>query len=229
MIVMIGLTNVMILLKVLFRWVIRKINQVKLFLMFIQVELKLIEMLGVITFLDNQLLINRYYTNESLVKAMYRPYCKQAMYFNQYLNNCVYQMPKIFPNQDLENLVICVTGIGETKEFSALITDVIPNLHLIAGSQCFPLYTYEKSSDLGTLFATATGEYVKKENIPDTILSEFQKIYKDKTISKEDIFYYVYGVLHSPEYKQRFASDLKKMLPRIPYCSDFWAFSKAGR
>ncbi|CAC5339772.1 conserved hypothetical protein [Planktothrix rubescens CCAP 1459/22] len=92
------------------------------------------------------------------------------------------------------------------------------------------LYTYEKQSDLGELFSTAnTGEYVRKENIPDSILKEYQKVYQDKTITKEDIFYYVYGVLHSPEYKQRFASDLKKMLPRIPYCEDFWAFSKAGR
>jgi len=61
------------------------------------------------------------------------------------------------------------------------------------------------------------------------MLSEFRTQYADVKISKEDIFYYVYGVLHSSEYKTRFASDLKKMLPRIPYAKDFWVFSKAGR
>ncbi|HEY9703095.1 MAG TPA: type ISP restriction/modification enzyme, partial [Allocoleopsis sp.] len=61
------------------------------------------------------------------------------------------------------------------------------------------------------------------------ILTEYQKVYQDKTITKEDIFYYVYGILHSPEYKERFASDLKKMLPRIPYIQDFWGYSKGGR
>ncbi|MFM6505141.1 MAG: type ISP restriction/modification enzyme, partial [Dolichospermum sp.] len=149
--------------------------------------------------------------------AIYRPYCKEWLYFSKYFNEYLYQMPKIFPNQNLENLAICVTGIGATKEFSALITNTIPNLHFHDTSQCFPLYTYEKQSELGSLFATATTEqYTKKENIPDSILKDFQKKYQDKTITKTDIFYYIYGVLHSPEYKQRFAADLKKMLPRIP-------------
>ena len=139
------------------------------------------------------------------------------------------QFSKIFPNQELENLVISVVGVGAQKDFSALIVNVIPDYGFQHNGQCFPLYTYEKQDDLGTLFTTATGEYVKKENIPNEILRDFQKQYQDKTITKEDIFYYVYGVLHSPEYKQRFAADLKKMLPRIPYCSDFWAFSKAGK
>ncbi|MFM6752816.1 MAG: type ISP restriction/modification enzyme [Dolichospermum sp.] len=170
------------------------------------------------------------FNHSEVVKSMYRPFCKQTYYYNKDLNNCLYQIPKIFPNQNLENLAICVTGIGATKEFSALITNTIPNLHFHDTSQCFPLYTYEKQSELGELFATATtAEYTKKENIPDSILKDFQKKYQDKTITKTDIFYYIYGVLHSPEYKQRFAADLKKMLPRIPYTRDFWTFSKAGR
>ncbi|MFN7526221.1 MAG: type ISP restriction/modification enzyme, partial [Dolichospermum sp.] len=141
------------------------------------------------------------------------------------------KMLKIFPNQNLENLVITISGLGGTKEQSVLITDILPDLNMQhSGTQCFPLYTYEKQSELGELFATATTEqYTKKENIPDSILKEYQQKYQDKTISKEDIFYYIYGVLHSPEYKQRFASDLKKMLPRIPFTADFWTFSKAGR
>jgi predicted helicase len=167
----------------------------------------------------------------SITISLYRPYCKQWSYFNKDFNERTYQMPKIFPNQNVKNLAICVPGIGARREFSTFISNTLLDLNIFeSGSQCFPLYTYEKQSDLGELFVTAnTGEYVRKQNIPDSILKEFQKVYKDKTITKEDIFYYVYGVLHSPEYKQRFASDLKKMLPRIPYCENFWAFSKAGR
>ncbi|MBO1060275.1 MAG: DEAD/DEAH box helicase [Aphanizomenon flos-aquae CP01] len=157
----------------------------------------------------------------------------QAYYYNKDLNNRLYQMPKIFPNQNLENLVICVTGVGVVKDFSALISNLIPDLCIqgaATAGQCFPLYTYEKQSELGELFATATTEqYTKKENIPDSIFKEYQQKYEDKTITKSDIFYYIYGVLHSPEYKQRFASDLKKMLPRIPFTADFWTFSQAGR
>jgi predicted helicase len=170
------------------------------------------------------------FTEKSIVKSIYRPYCKQWLYFQKLWNKRTYQMPKIFPNQNLENLVICVTGIGVTKDFNALIVNTLPDVQLQANGQCFPLYTYEKQSELGSLFATATTEqYTKKENIPDSILKEYQQKYQDKTITKSDIFYYIYGVLHSPEYKQRFASDLKKMLPRIPFTADFWTFSQAGR
>jgi len=171
------------------------------------------------------------YQEKSIVKGIYRPFCKQWIYFDNYLNHRVGQMPKIFPDQKLENLVICVPGLGARREFSTFISNILPDLNIFeSASQCFPLYTYEKQSELGSLFATATTEqYTKKENIPDSILKEYQQKYQDKTISKEDIFYYIYGVLHSPEYKQRFASDLKKMLPRIPFTADFWTFSKAGR
>jgi len=170
---------------------------------------------------------------ESLVQGVYRPYCKQWVYFNKHWNDMVYQMPKIFPNENLENLAICVTGVGITRDFSALITNVIPNLHFQDTSQCFPLYTYTQKSDLGDLekqFASANQDgYIRNENISKKALTYFQTIYKDSAITKEDIFYYVYGILHSPEYKTRFAADLKKMLPRIPYAGDFWAFSQAGR
>ena len=171
------------------------------------------------------------FNEDEVTKGMYRPFCKQAYYFNRYLNNCVYQMPKIFPNQNLENLVICISGIGGSKEQSTLILNTLADQNMQhSGTQCFPLYTYEKQSELGELFATATTEqYTKKENVPDSILKEYQQKYQDKTITKSDIFYYIYGVLHSPEYKQRFGSDLKKMLPRIPFTADFWTFSKAGR
>lgn len=170
------------------------------------------------------------YQEDIIICSVYRPYCKQYLYFDKSLNEYPSLIPKCFPDNKSKNLVIVTTGIGSQKDVSALITDVIPDYHFQHNGQCFPLYTYEKQSELGELFATATTEqYTKKENIPDSIFKEYQQKYEDKTITKSDIFYYIYGVLHSPEYKQRFASDLKKMLPRIPFTADFWTFSQAGR
>jgi predicted helicase len=163
-----------------------------------------------------------------LVRSMYRPFCKQWLYFDRQFNERVLQMPKIFPNENLANVVICISAPGGTKESSALIINAIPDLHLTDTSQCFPLYTYEKTEQTDGLFATPANNYIKRDNIPNAILADFRKTYGDK-LTKEDIFYYVYGILHSPDYKQRFAADLKKMLPRIPLVQDFSAFSHAGR
>jgi predicted helicase len=166
-----------------------------------------------------------------IVQSVYRPYCKQWMYFDRQFNNCVYQFPKIFPIDGIENLAICITGLGVTKDFNALIVDRLADVQLQANGQSFPLYIYEKIEieESGLFDTPAESGYRKKENITDVMLSEFRTQYADVKIIKEDIFYYVYGVLHSTEYKTRFASDLKKMLPRIPYAKDFWAFSVAGR
>jgi len=100
-----------------------------------------------------------------------------------------------------------------------------------------PLYLYEKqdSQEGALLSMEPEGEildgYARRSAITDAILKDFREAYENK-VEKEDIFYYVYGILHSQEYKTRFANDLKKMLPRIPLTketADFWAFSQAGR
>jgi len=167
---------------------------------------------------------------DSIVVGMYRPFCKQWVYFSKYFNNMVYLMPKIFPNQTLQNLVIYTSGPGG-KDTSALITNMLPDLNMQhSGGQGFPLYYYDKVEKTESQFPgmeTKAG-YVKKDTISDEIRSIFRKNYDNK-ISKDDIFYYVYGILNSPEYKQRFEADLQKMLPRIPMAQDFWGFSKAGR
>lgn len=140
-------------------------------------------------------------------------------------------MSKIFPISPIENLAICITSTGTRKSFSALIVDQLPDLEIVEKAQAFPLYTYEKTSELGALFATQPNPsgHTRKDNIPNSILHKFQTHYNTPTLTKEDIFYYIYGILHSPEYKTRFAADLKKMLPRIPLAADFPAFSTAGR
>lgn len=162
--------------------------------------------------------------------SLYRPYCKQHLYFNRRFNEMVYQMPKIFPEVGLGNLAICVTSIGARKPFCAIITDTLPDLETVEKAQCFPLYTYEKAEDSRqSSLLDGANDYRKISNIPDAVLKKFRVAYADDGIGKEDIFYYVYGILHSLEYRTRFAADLKKMLPRIPLAQDFGVFSKAGR
>ena len=169
------------------------------------------------------------FSEKHIVSSMYRPFTKQRLYFSRAFNEMVYQMPRLFPAPDSTNLVIDLTGLGATKSFSALLTDCIPNLHLHDTGQCFPLYFYDSSSK-GDLFHGPAGDgNVRRDAITDDALAAFRKTYADESIGKEDLFYYVYGILHSTEYKTRFEADLKKQLPRIPYAKDFWAFSKAGR
>lgn len=174
---------------------------------------------------------------KNVASAAYRPFCKLKLYYDRDLNEMF--VTRIYPSASFSNLVISASGKGATKDFSAVITDEIPDLEVISKGQCFPLYLYEKAEakdcelDLGG--ADDGGEiidgYRRKSAITDSILKEFRKTY-GKGVSKEDIFYYVYGILHSPEYRERFAADLKKMLPRIPLTQDtkdFKAFIQAGR
>jgi predicted helicase len=180
------------------------------------------------------------FTPSCVLPAMYRPFCKQWLYFNRRFNEMVCQIPSMFPTSTHSNLAIAAVGIGASKDFSAVITDTLPDLELISKGQWLPLYTYKKieskegdEPDQGELISVQNESelidgYRRQTAITEAILIDFRKTY-DPEISKEDIFYYVYGILHSPEYKRRFASDLRKMLPRIPFAADFWAFSKAGR
>ena len=178
----------------------------------------------------------QYVVDESrLTIGMYRPYYKQYLYQDRILNHRVYQMPKLFPTPQHRNLVICVSGVGASKEFSTLIADLIPGLDTLEKTQCFPLYWYDDSTaDIADLFSTpdkTMDRYVRRDGVTDYILNTARKQYGGK-VTKEDIFYYVYGILHSPDYRTAFAADLKKSLPRLPLvdsADDFWAFSRAGR
>lgn len=144
----------------------------------------------------------------------------------------LYQNKKLFPVPAQKNLVICVSGTGVTKDFTALITDILPDLEVVGKSQCFPLYWYEERQKQSPgLFDSSSSEYIRHDGLSDFILAQAKTRY-GKEVSKEDVFYYVYGFLHSPTYRQKFANDLKKMLPRLPLVEDardFWKFSKAGR
>lgn len=178
---------------------------------------------------------------EAIVLGIYRPFTKTWTYFNRQLNEVPGKMPSIFPTPSHPNLVISVTGAGERVAFSCLIADCVPNLHMISAGQCFPLFIYERASDITAtksgLFDEDTARpdpkgYVRRDAITDAALADYRAAYGDDSVTKEDLFYHVYGVLHAPDYREKFAGDLRKMLPRIPRPSraaDFWAFSDAGR
>ena len=164
----------------------------------------------------------------------YRPFCKQWLYFDRQWNNDRQLQPRIFPTPDAQNLAICVSGIGSNKDFSALMVDAVPDIQLIFNGQCFPRYRYLSADEQEKQTSLEMGEtkHTRVDNIPLETVTRFQEQYRDSGIDADDIFYYVYGLLHSPDYKTRFAADLKKMLPRIPLVDsldNFRRFSEAGR
>ena len=170
------------------------------------------------------------------VISLYRPFFKQIGYYYRFWNERVYQLPKLFPTSKYKNLVICVKGIGD-KDFSCLIADCIPDLQVIFNGQCFPLYWYEenknKQQTLSLFDTESSDDYIRRDGITDWILKEVRTRFGNaRKITKETIFYYVYGLLHSPKYREAFAADLKKSLPRIPIVEDidaFLDFSYAGK
>ncbi|HOX95970.1 MAG TPA: DEAD/DEAH box helicase family protein [Candidatus Woesebacteria bacterium] len=174
------------------------------------------------------------FNSADIYTTLYRPFSKQHYYFNKNLSWSRYLQPKLFPYPTSSNLVICTTGPGANKDFSALMSNVVTDFHTLMNNQSFPLYYYEKNEqNIPSLFdLEKNNEYNKRDSISDYVLRKAQTQYSDNEISKEDIFYYIYGLLHSMDYRIEFANDLKKMSPKIPLVetiSDFKKFSKAGR
>ena len=170
---------------------------------------------------------------ELIRKTYYRPFVKQHVYYDKLFVEYQYKFPLYFPLENSRNLLIVVSGVGASKDFSSIIVDNIADLQFLANAQCFPLNYYEeKKLRSQNLFdENSDANYILRDGISDFILNRAIKIY-GKSVSKEDIFYYVYGLLHSLQYRETFKNDLKKMLPRLPLVDkpkDFWSFSKAGR
>lgn len=153
------------------------------------------------------------YEPNCVIDCMYRPFVKRKLYFSKQLNEMQYQMPAIFPQNKI-NQVITINTSG--KLFSVLASDLLVDLHFNGDSQCFPLYRYSKSGE-------------KALNITDWVFDSFQNRYKDGNISRQRIFYYVYGVLHNPNYRLKYALNLASELPRIPFYKDFWKWSEWGK
>ncbi|WP_459198388.1 DEAD/DEAH box helicase [Ralstonia pseudosolanacearum] len=179
---------------------------------------------------------------EFLTPSLYRPFSKQWLYFNRRLNEMVLQMPRIFPNAASKNLVIGFSAPSNRSACSVLMSDHVASLHAVdmVGSQYFPLYLYDEPDtdnaaeqpQAGLFDAPSKNGRTRRDGITDEGLAHFRASYPGEQIIKEDVFYYVYGLLHSTDYRERYADNLAKELPRIPCvkaAADFWAFSKAGR
>jgi predicted helicase len=182
------------------------------------------------------------FDDRCLTQSLYRPFRKQWLYFNRRFNEMVYQMPRIFPNGTATNRAIMIkqrwTGIGQL----ALMVDRIPEFQIDGGTQCFPLYLYDEVVEEGDVAPSQGGLFEapqsvernskRRDALTDEGLAHFRAAYPSEQVSKEDVFYYVYGLLHSRDYRERYVDNLSKELPRIPCVksiADFWAFSNAGR
>jgi predicted helicase len=159
-------------------------------------------------------------------QSIYRPFNRQWTYFDRRVNDMVYQLPSMFPTPHHENMGFYVVGAGSDVPFSAIMLDILPNLHVTgagSGGQFFPRWTYEKAEspngelDFASTDASEVDEYGYRriDNITDAILKLYREAIGEQ-VTKNDVFYYVYGLLHDPSYREKYAADLKKMLPHIP-------------
>jgi predicted helicase len=152
--------------------------------------------------------------------GLYRPFDLRFYFFHRAFSEDTYQFPRFLPtaSAETENRVICVPGVGNRKGFGSFVSRYIVSLDLAFEKvQCFPFYIYDEDG------------LNRRENITDWSLNQFRTHYRDKKIDKWSIFHYVYGMLHHPGYREKFADNLKRELPRIPFAADFWAFAEAGK
>lgn len=160
--------------------------------------------------------IEKKYSEKQIVTSLYRPFTKQEFYFDKHFNGMTYQWFDIYKNGKA-NYYLIIPGLSSPKDFFILSSNTIIDLNCLpAGCQCLPFYRYdsgEKSVD----------------NITDWGLQQFTTHYKDKKITKEDIFYYTYAVLHHPAYRKKYELNLKREFPRIPLYDNFWQWAKWGK
>jgi predicted helicase len=160
------------------------------------------------------------YSPKNVRVSLYRPFTSSYIYFDSALNERRYQFPSIFPTVRIEeeNRLICLAGVGNRKEFGVFVSKFIISLDFaFEKTQCFPFYTYDKDGTNRT------------ENITDWALEQYRNHYQDPTITKWDIFHYTYSLLHHPDYRKRYAANLKRELPRVPFAPQFHPFATAGK
>ena len=177
---------------------------------------------------------------DAVRQALYRPFTRQSAYFDRSMNDMVYRLPAILPTNNTPNVGFYTLAPGSPKQFSVIATDLLPDLAMYGSNsgQFFPRWTYEpaaKRAEADGLFDLDEGDvfdgWRRIDNVTDNALQQYREAFGPK-VTKDDIFHYVYGILHSPQYRERFEADLKKMLPRIPLAAtseDFLAFAAAGQ
>ena len=161
------------------------------------------------------------FNTEAVRRSLYRPFVTMWLYHANIVIDEAGTTATFFPTNisTVDNQVICLTDLGSEKPFMVLVTNNLPDLHLVgagAGTQCFPYYTYAEDGSN------------RRENITDWSLAQFQAHYGEQ-VTKRDIFHYVYAMLHHPQYRERYAENLKRELPRIPLLQDSAAFEMCAR
>jgi predicted helicase len=162
------------------------------------------------------------YKEENVYPAFYRPFVPMWVYFDKVFNAGTHLLPSIFPTPDTENLAIVVNG-GRAEWFDVFITDRIVDSRFMSTAHLFPLYIY---TEVKTLYGTT---FQKQYNIPDKTVGLFQKVLNDPTITKEEIFFYVFGVFSVPSYVEKFRNTLSMDFPRVPILDSFREISKLGK
>lgn len=157
------------------------------------------------------------YNKNHYRKSLYRPFLNRWLYFDKIIVHRLYRQDEIFPiiSED-SNILICISGLSSSKPFHCLSTNNVPSLDLLEKTQCLPLYRYNK---LGN----------RVDNVTNWALKRFREHYKEPKITKEAIFRYVYAVLHHPAYREKYAINLRRELPHIPFYDDFWKWETWGR
>ena len=178
------------------------------------------------------------FDNTFIVNAVYRPFVKQYLYMSSAWLSRTYQIPKIFPYNGAENLTIDICGVG-SKEFSCLISNCIFDVQTNFNGQCLPRYVYTEAHKGGVIgeFASAQADehgYIREDAIKPEAVEHFRAAYgaDGDSIDADAIFYYIYGLLHSKDYREAYANNLVKELPRIPRVEtylEFKAFEEVGR
>ncbi|MFM5981001.1 MAG: type ISP restriction/modification enzyme [Sphaerospermopsis kisseleviana] len=161
--------------------------------------------------------IEKTFEIKNIKLSLYRPFYKQYFYFDRHFNGRTYQWFDIFQDEDNENKYIAIPGLSSPKDFHILASQIIIDLNCLpAGSQCLPLYRYDKEGN-------------RIDNITDWGLKQIQTHYQDETITKIDIFHYTYAVLHNPEYCKKYELNLKREFPRLPYYDNFQKWVNWGK
>jgi len=154
------------------------------------------------------------YSKNELRDCLYRVFVKKKLYFAPELNEMQYQMPGVFPTKKSKNVLIAINQ--GSKSFNLLASKYLVDLHFNGDSQCLPLYFYDKHGE-------------RNDNITDWGSKQFRDYYGSEKITKEDIFYYTYAVLHNPEYRKKYELNLKRDFPRLPFYDDFFQHRDWGK
>ncbi|MBP6719594.1 MAG: N-6 DNA methylase [Rhodoferax sp.] len=183
------------------------------------------------------------FDSNAAIDACYRPFVKRRLYFHAKLNEMQYQLPSVFGRGDLKNPCLVITDATAQKPWMTCAVEQVPDLHFVgaaAGTVCIPLSRLDPDGKFVdnitdwalqqfTTHYNATAELNFKPAWPAPTFKRREKPVPVKpTISKEQIFHYCYAVLHDPLYREKYAQNLKREFPRIPFYADFWQWADWG-